>query len=339
MNGYAFVSYSRKDDAYTRRLIDHIRRAGLQVWADSGLETGARWQNEIRAKVEGAAAMVVVVSPEAKKSTWVGNEVTLALEREIPVLPVLVVGTEYFGLLHAQHFDATKGQLPDQQFLNRLAAATGDPPPVVPRDTRAVFRRRRVVLAAAAGAVVLGGAAASAILIDRGSPDIYPGALLGEGNFGQLISTFGTPCVQVLGDSYGVGASVGRASCEPGWKQELVAIPTGKPTDWKLMFRTTYSGEQMCLAVTADGPLRDRKPVLDRCESAPAWGFDDWGPGKKSRYWHVHYSGLDGAYCLARPAPDDGKDTEPALRADNSLHLEECNKQDGWGQQWRIDDR
>ena len=69
-----FLSYSRKDVDYMHRLRDDLVGAGLDVWTDeSGLEPGSRrWTSLIEEALEQAQCMVVVLSPDAKESQWVG---------------------------------------------------------------------------------------------------------------------------------------------------------------------------------------------------------------------------------------------------------------------------
>ncbi len=88
-----FLSYSRKDLASMRSVRDSLREAELSVWTDEGLEPGTPgWQAAIADAIGQAQAMVVLLSPDAKDSAWVGNEVTYAQLMGKRVFTALVAG-------------------------------------------------------------------------------------------------------------------------------------------------------------------------------------------------------------------------------------------------------
>jgi tetratricopeptide (TPR) repeat protein len=134
VSGYVFVSYSRRDSDYVTRLVDHVQAGGVEVWFDTEqIHYGDRWEHVIRDRVDGCAAMIVVMSPAAEASPHVGNELARARRQGKPILPVLLSGSEFFALGGAHRFDARDGDLPDPRFIADLAvlAAHGrsaDPP-------------------------------------------------------------------------------------------------------------------------------------------------------------------------------------------------------------------
>jgi DivIVA domain-containing protein len=139
--GYAFVSYSRKDAAYVGMLTKYLREAGVDVWVDDAIDFGDRWEQVIKAKVDGCSAMVVVMTPDAEESTWVANEINRArIERNRkPILPLLLAGEVFFALGHAHYEDVTGGRMPSSRFLDRVRnhlglgeRAAAPPPPRPP---------------------------------------------------------------------------------------------------------------------------------------------------------------------------------------------------------------
>ncbi|MGK5684149.1 TIR domain-containing protein [Actinoplanes sp. URMC 104] len=338
--GYVFVSYSRRDKTYTMDLVRHLRAAGAEVWVDTEIHYGSQWENEIRRRIEGAAAMVVVMTPDSAGSDHVGNELAWARKLKIPVFPVLLSGEEFYAVAGRHYFDAHDGRLPDRRFLEDLARAADGPPPA----GVAARRRYRLVAPAAAAVALIGGATAYALNDRSNTPGTtatpspaYTGALLRDGYLGQVVSTDGPiaegpRCIEALGGLAEAGAGVGRSPCGPGDRQELIALhPGGQDrTRWKLQFK---HAPDLCLAVTADERVVDRRLVLDHCASAPAWRFEDWGESTNGndRYWQIHYAGAD-EFCVARPVAAPHQDT--------TLRLEVCDKKSGHlAQQWRAHDQ
>jgi len=93
---YVFMSYSRRDDTVMRRIVAFLREQGIKVWVDNEkLIPGTPvWEKEIEKAVQGASAVVVVLSPDSKDSEWVRREISLADQYEKRVFPLLVRGDE-----------------------------------------------------------------------------------------------------------------------------------------------------------------------------------------------------------------------------------------------------
>ena len=93
---YVFMSYSRRDDAVMRRIVAFLREQGIKVWVDNEkLVPGTPvWEREIEKAVQGASAIVVVLSPDSNDSVWVRREISFADQYEKRVFPLLVRGDE-----------------------------------------------------------------------------------------------------------------------------------------------------------------------------------------------------------------------------------------------------
>ena len=90
-----FLSYSRLDSRQMHIVYDALTGAGLTVWTDEGLAVGTHsWENAIEQAIEDAQCMVVLLSPNAKRSKWVRTEVEYALDIGLEVLPVLLEGNK-----------------------------------------------------------------------------------------------------------------------------------------------------------------------------------------------------------------------------------------------------
>lgn len=95
MPGHIFLSYSRKDSDTMRRVCSDLRAAGLDLWTDENLQPGTpSWHISIEEALQNASAMVVILSPDAKLSEWVGREIQYAETQNKRIFPVLARGDE-----------------------------------------------------------------------------------------------------------------------------------------------------------------------------------------------------------------------------------------------------
>jgi len=78
-----FISYAREDAAVARRIAEGLRSAGLEVWYDeSEIMPGENFAEKISQALEESQAMVVVITRNALRSSWVRREIQYALGRE-----------------------------------------------------------------------------------------------------------------------------------------------------------------------------------------------------------------------------------------------------------------
>lgn len=93
---HVFISYSRRDEVVTSRIVAYLRKKGIKVWVDNEkLIPGTPiWEEEIEKAIKGASAIIVVLSPESKNSEWVRREITLTEQYGKLIFPVLVKGDE-----------------------------------------------------------------------------------------------------------------------------------------------------------------------------------------------------------------------------------------------------
>jgi hypothetical protein len=63
-----------------------LQAEGLFVWVDEKLEPGtADWQKSIEIAIKKAGCMVVILSPAATNSQWVGKEIYYATLQHLSV--------------------------------------------------------------------------------------------------------------------------------------------------------------------------------------------------------------------------------------------------------------
>lgn len=86
-----FLSYARDDQVAARLIADRLSQAGYSVFVDfDSLVSGADWSERIRTALESASAVLVLLSSNSRRSSWVQDEVQTALESKKLVIPVLL---------------------------------------------------------------------------------------------------------------------------------------------------------------------------------------------------------------------------------------------------------
>lgn len=108
--GHVFISYSRHDTQIMQRVRDDLRGHGLELWTDEAMQPGnPSWQDTIEEAIENAGCIVVILSPHAKKSRWVREEMRYAEAQNVRIFPILAEGSAKrsvpFGFLTAQWVD------------------------------------------------------------------------------------------------------------------------------------------------------------------------------------------------------------------------------------------
>ena len=86
-----FVSYSRRDSEFVRRLADAIsQRGGRDVWLDTeGIADGEVFPEAIKRAIEQSDMFLFVITPSAVDSAYCENEVEYAQQMQKRILPVL----------------------------------------------------------------------------------------------------------------------------------------------------------------------------------------------------------------------------------------------------------
>jgi len=95
----AFISYSHQDRTYLDRLMVHLkplmRKGLLDVWVDTRIKTGDRWQEAIQNALENSSIAILLISADFMASDFiVDNELPPLLSRAevkgTKVLPVVL---------------------------------------------------------------------------------------------------------------------------------------------------------------------------------------------------------------------------------------------------------
>ena len=85
-----FVSYSRRDAVFVRRIADSISERGKEVWLDTeGIADGEVFPEAIKRAIEQSDAFLFVITPDAVSSAYCENEVEYARDLQKRIVPVL----------------------------------------------------------------------------------------------------------------------------------------------------------------------------------------------------------------------------------------------------------
>jgi hypothetical protein len=131
-----FISYSRKDIAFVRKLAGDLEKAGYSVWWDvSGLRGGDDWVRVIPAAIQASDTFIVVLSPNSAASQWVEKEYTQALHLRKKIIPIMLEESDVpFGLNNINYIDFTADGYGVN--LNKLLNALGySGEPIIPSAT------------------------------------------------------------------------------------------------------------------------------------------------------------------------------------------------------------
>jgi WD40 repeat protein len=85
-----FISYSRKDDKFTRKLYEGLEAHKMITWVDwEDIPLTADWMEEIRDAIESSDAFVFVLSPDSVESEICQKELEIALANNKRLVPIL----------------------------------------------------------------------------------------------------------------------------------------------------------------------------------------------------------------------------------------------------------
>lgn len=85
-----FISYSRKDGLFARKLVDALKAAGREAWVDwSSIPYSDDWWQKIREGIDESESFVLIISPDSLQSEICHKEITHARSRNKRIIPVL----------------------------------------------------------------------------------------------------------------------------------------------------------------------------------------------------------------------------------------------------------
>jgi hypothetical protein len=121
---HIFISYSRSDAGYAKKLAQALEDEGFAVWNDYRIGLGTSWPRVIQEQLDDSSAVIVLMTPRAYQSEWVQNELSRAKRKQKAIFPLLLEGMEpWLSVESTQYLDVTDGRLPPRAFYELLAKA------------------------------------------------------------------------------------------------------------------------------------------------------------------------------------------------------------------------
>lgn len=92
---HVFISYSHADADFVHLLEEGLRLCGYKVWRDiRNIRAGSTLSKEVAPAIDDSAVFISCITPNYEKSTWLDNELSRAISKGIPVVPLVFNGTE-----------------------------------------------------------------------------------------------------------------------------------------------------------------------------------------------------------------------------------------------------
>ena len=86
-----FVSYSRKDIEFAKRLTAELQKSDLDFWIDwEGIPPTVDWWKEIEKGIEEADVFLFLISPDSARSTVCVQEIDSAVKNGKRLIPLVV---------------------------------------------------------------------------------------------------------------------------------------------------------------------------------------------------------------------------------------------------------
>src|SRR5512141_283941 len=86
-----FISYSRKDIEFAKKLAGELQKGGLDFWIDwEGIPPTVDWWKEIERGIEEADVFLFLLSPDSSVSKVCGQEIDTAVKNAKRIVPIVV---------------------------------------------------------------------------------------------------------------------------------------------------------------------------------------------------------------------------------------------------------
>lgn len=148
-----FISYSRQDSDFARRLYRELERFRVRGFMDvSDISAGADFSRQIREAINSSDALLVILSKSAAESSYVMAEIGMAQSMGKTVLPILAPGENYEQsvppqLLDRVVVDANSAPI-DEVAAKIVSAITNTPVEVSLGELKSrTVRRQRILIA------------------------------------------------------------------------------------------------------------------------------------------------------------------------------------------------
>ncbi len=145
-----FISYSRTDEDFARRLAADLDSMGARIWIDvDSIPPGVNWSTAVQQGLDACDVLILIISPASMASSNVVDEWQYARDEHKPIIPILwqPAGRIHFQLRRIQHIDFHLQ--PYERALGQLRArlldhddTLGDLPSLAPDSDKTLNMRR-----------------------------------------------------------------------------------------------------------------------------------------------------------------------------------------------------
>src|SRR6476620_11717763 len=216
-----FISYSRKDINFVRKLAGGLEKCGSEGWWDlTDLRGGDDWPRVIPAAIESSQYVIVVLSPNSAVSDWVEKEYTQALSLRKKIIPIMLANSRVpFALNTINYIDFTGEDY--AASLNNLLATLGytGVMPVAPAATLPGVLRKYAIPIIIAVVVLL-----ALLLIRFLNPEVVPTPTVLPSS-SAVPSTTSTPILATETSTLTVSPTASQSATST-----LTSTPTSTPT-------------------------------------------------------------------------------------------------------------
>jgi len=122
-----FISYTQNDSKVAHLIADELARWGIVPSIDERLDSLRNWPPSIQESIKGCAVLVLIMSPESRKSDWVQQEIEYAKSLRKPIYPILVRGEAWGSFITSTLLDIRNGKLPDRSYYQIIEQAIKKP--------------------------------------------------------------------------------------------------------------------------------------------------------------------------------------------------------------------
>ncbi len=132
-----FICYARADIQFASQLVENLADYDLTVWMDMrSIPHGSNWDIEVQKGLDGSDLMLVLLTPSSAASQNVADEWSYFIEKNKPIVPLLVEPCEVpFRLSRRQRVDFTYDY---KSGFQQLLQAIGSPPLLDPESTQQI---------------------------------------------------------------------------------------------------------------------------------------------------------------------------------------------------------
>lgn len=100
-----FISHDHDDADFAELLKLKLEKEGISSWIDSErLKIGQDWREEIDHGIENSSAVIVIMTPEARKSEYVTYEWAFAWGKKIKIFPIMLKQTQLHPRLESLQY-------------------------------------------------------------------------------------------------------------------------------------------------------------------------------------------------------------------------------------------